>query len=281
MQKRRQGLVSRNGIEMKAAQNYLALRLDDVGASSKKYEVYSNKYWNIGKIQISGNWLILKYLPSIKAWGPYREMKANEWYILLGDLEKYNAKLTVAITAMWAESESSLIPFPKRFPDEAIAIKEGLGQGLLEIANHGLTHCVVERNAFRPKWFSGNRKFHREFGPHVSLDIQERHIQESQKILEDWFETTVVTFVPPGNQFIDSTLDLIAKHGLRVVSCNTTSRVISELTVVGNQDVFPFHDRDVVLGGMQWFRNVLEENKDKHFCFIRDFAYTSIENSKS
>ena len=264
---------------MRTEQNLLALRLDDVGASSKKYEVYSNKQWNIGKMRISGNWLILKRLPRIKAWGSYREMRANEWYALLGELEKYKSKLTVAVTATWAESEDLLIPFPKRFPDEAIAIREGLKKGLLEIANHGLTHCVVEGNAFRPKWFAGNREFHREFGPQVSPNIQERHIQQSQKILEDWFETPVTTFVPPGNQFTDHTLDLIAKHGLRVVSCNTIPRVTSKLTVIGNQNVFPFHDRDLVLGGIQWLRKVLEDNKDKQFGFIRDVANIVLQAS--
>ena len=57
----------------------LALRLDDVGASTKRYEVYSKCRFGIGRYAISGNWLFLKYLPGIKAWGPYRELSAKEW----------------------------------------------------------------------------------------------------------------------------------------------------------------------------------------------------------
>src|SRR3989442_5561 len=59
--------------------NVCALRLDDVGASSKRYEVYSTRSWGLGRLRISGNWLFLKYLPGVKRWAPYRELTAAEW----------------------------------------------------------------------------------------------------------------------------------------------------------------------------------------------------------
>ncbi len=250
----------------------IALRLDDVGASSKKYEVYSNKAWHLGRVSISGNWLFLKYLPAFKSWGPYRELKAAEWLDLLELLEGYGAKLTVAVTATWVESQERLIPFPQRFPAEAAAIKAGVEQGLLEVANHGLTHCVVDKNLFKPRLFSSNRNFHREFGPSANIDNQDKHLRESQQILEDWLGIEITTFVPPGNLFTEDTLSLAAKNGLRYVSANTPPRPDSRPVVVGNQNVIAFHDRDIVLNGKDWLQTLLESNKAKRFCFVRELA---------
>jgi hypothetical protein len=250
----------------------VALRLDDVGASSKKYEVYSNKAWHLGGVKVSGNWLFLKYLPAFKSWGPYRELKAIEWLELLELLERYGAKLTVAVTATWVESQERQIPFPERFPEEAAAIKAGVEQGLLEVANHGLTHCVVKNDLFKPKLFSSNRKFHREFGPLSTPDNQDKHLRESQQILEKWLGSEIVTFVPPGNLFTQDTLFLAAKHGLRFVSANTPPRHDARPVVLGNQNVIAFHDRDIVLNGREWLQSLLDSNKGKRFCFVRELA---------
>ena len=51
--------------------NKFALRIDDIGSSTKKFEVYSKK-----KL---GNFLFLKYLKGFKAWGTSREMSVEEW----------------------------------------------------------------------------------------------------------------------------------------------------------------------------------------------------------
>ena len=59
------------------------LRIDDIGASTKKFEVYSkNKFANI---------LFLKYLKRYKAWAPYPELSKNEWEQVFAILTKYNA----------------------------------------------------------------------------------------------------------------------------------------------------------------------------------------------
>jgi hypothetical protein len=196
----------------------LALRIDDIGASSKKNEVYSHSLYG------AGNWLFLKYLPPFKKWGPYREMFASEWESVLGLLKQYDAKLTVAITASWVESETQLIPFPERFPDEAAAIKRGVEAGLIEVANHGLTHCVLAGNAFKPKLFSGNRRYHREFWDWIPVEEQEAHLRKSQQILQGYFGTPILTFVPPGNVFSSDTFAAAKRQGLRYVSCNVLKR---------------------------------------------------------
>jgi hypothetical protein len=77
------------------------LRIDDIGASTKQFEVYSKRRF--------GNFLFLKYLPWFKAWGPYQEMSADEWQQVLDLLTKCPAKLTVGVTASWVEKDGEKV----------------------------------------------------------------------------------------------------------------------------------------------------------------------------
>jgi peptidoglycan/xylan/chitin deacetylase (PgdA/CDA1 family) len=250
----------------------IALRMDDVGASSKKYEVYSNHQWQIGRARISANWLFLKYLPAFKAWGPYPELIRSDWEKIIDLLQKHKAKLTVAVTAAWVEGETRITPFPQAFPTQAAIIKEACQHGLVEVANHGLSHCVVKGNAFRPKLLSGNREAHREFGPSVPLEVQEDHIQRSQEILQSWLGAAVVTFVPPGNLFSEQTLGLAAQNGLKYVSCNAHPNWQSDPVILGNENTAAFHDRDLVLGSETTFEEMLIKFKDREFVTVRELA---------
>ena len=250
----------------------LSLRLDDPGASSKRYEVYSDHRWNIKGINISANWLFLKYMQPFKKWGPYREMTGSEWFKVFDVLERYKAKMTVAVTASWVKNKDSLISFDQRFPQEAAALKEGMQQGLVEIANHGLTHCVLQDNLFKPKLFEGNRKYHREFWHWLPIEIHEEHIQRSQEILHGFFENDIVTFVPPGNVYTEGTLEIAARHGLRYLSGDTEPGSSERMLVLGNKDTIPFHDRELVLYGTEWLQDLLEQHKDNKFVFVKNLA---------
>jgi peptidoglycan/xylan/chitin deacetylase (PgdA/CDA1 family) len=250
----------------------LALRLDDVGAASKRYEVYARRDLSLGPLRVSGNLLFLKALPPFKGWGPYREMRPAEWEEVFACLEDSGAVLTVGVTAAWVNWDGSLTPFPEKYPGEAAVLREGVEAGLVEIANHGLTHCVLAGHAFRPAWRHGNRNAHREFWESVPVAVQEEHLRRSQAILQETFEVEVVTFVPPGNVFTEDTLTLAARCGLRVVSCATPPREHPGLHIVGNQGVLPFHDREIVLEGVGWLRAQLAEHRGRRFCFVRDLA---------
>ena len=92
--------------------------MDDVGASTKHFEVYS-------KIPF-GNFLFLKYLPFFRAWGVYREIDSELWSEIFDFLVKENAKLSIAITASWVEKDGRLVPFPEKFPKESKLIKDQL-----------------------------------------------------------------------------------------------------------------------------------------------------------
>lgn len=250
----------------------LALRMDDPGASSKQNEIYSDWSSRFGPFRISGNWLFLKHLEPFKGWGPYRELRPPEWRSILDLLESKGAKLTVGITAAWAVSNSEQIPFPEKYPQQAAILREAAHAGLIEVANHGYSHCVLESNLFKPQLLSGNRKYHREYWDWVPDEIQENHIARSQEILQNWLNLDVVTFVPPGNVYTDTTLEIAKKYGVRYVSCQTTPSEKHGLQVIGNEDVVPFHDRELVLEGVEWLEDLVNSYTKVNWVHIRDLG---------
>jgi peptidoglycan/xylan/chitin deacetylase (PgdA/CDA1 family) len=240
----------------------VALRLDDVGAASKAWEVYGLTRVPLGRwsLPFPGNVLFLKYVPPIKRWGPYRELGARDWEAILATLQAASARLTVAVTAGWVERDGRVTPYPRKFAEAARALRAGVRQGLVEIANHGYTHCVLDGGAFRPRWFSGNRSYHREFPDWVPAERHREHLHRAQDILQTFFETAIVTFVPPGNAFTRATLAAAAAAGLRYVSCRDAGRFGADLGIVPVADdaVHAIHDRDVVRGGPTWLDRLLD-----------------------
>lgn len=94
----------------------MILRMDDLGAASKRHEVYSK--WRLriaGYPVVSGNWLFLKYTAPFKAWARYREMESSDIMALLRILERWQVSMTIAVTACWVEDDGSLTPYPQNF----------------------------------------------------------------------------------------------------------------------------------------------------------------------
>ncbi len=242
-----------------------ALRMDDVGASSKLYEIYSKKFYGLG------NFWFLKQLKPFAAWGPYEEMSCQEWEEVLAIIEKYSAKLTVGITACWVEYDGTLTPFPVKFPEQAKLLKIAQRKGLIEIANHGLTHCVLKSNLFRPQFFKGNRAFHREFWDWQGRDLHFDHIKKSQQILQEYFDTDVVTLIPPGNVFCEHTLDAAIEHGLKFVNCNLKDSDYRSLKLISNANVIAFHDKEIVQIGPQWLEKTILQN-EAQWVFTRELG---------
>jgi Polysaccharide deacetylase len=251
-----------------------ALRLDDVGAASKRHEVYGVTRVRLGPLALPfpGNFLFLKYLPPVKRWGPYRELTAAEWESVLTGLEASGARMTVGVTAGWVESDGRIVPFPRKFSDAAAVIRRGADRGLLEVANHGYTHCVLENGRFRPRLFSGNRTEHREFHDWLPADVHREHVNRAQGILQDFLGSPVLTFVPPGNVFSRTTLAAAAAAGLRYVSCLEPARwgAVEGMTFVGESDVVSIHDRDLVLRGVGYLARLLGERNGGPFVTVRE-----------
>ena len=226
----------------------IILRMDDVGACTKKYEVYS-------KYRI-GNILFLKYLKPFKAWGPYKELTEDEWEQIFLILSKYNAKITVGITATWVDEKNQLIPFHKRFPNQALKLKEGIKNNLIEVANHGLTHCVVGKHL--PRLFSSNRKFHREFWDYLDQGLHNNHVQDSQKIFEDWLGEKPISFIPPGNVYSKKTVNSLKNSDILII--NSTQKINTQygkIKYVNEENVIPFHDREISLYGVKWLEDII------------------------
>jgi hypothetical protein len=254
----------------------IALRMDDVGAASKRHEVHGLTRLRVGGLPLPfpGNFLFLKYLPGIKRWGPYRELGPRDFEAILERLADTGSRLTVAITAGWVEDDGAIVPYPLKFPDSSRLIREGVARGLLEGANHGYTHCVVDGGAFRPRWFSGNRSAHREFYDWLPERVHREHLKRAQGILEGFLGRPVETLVPPGNVLSRKTLAAAAEEGIRYVSCLGASRwaPAEGLALLDDSRVMAFHDRDVVRGGLSWLERLLEGAPRGGYVTVRDAA---------
>jgi hypothetical protein len=241
----------------------VALRLDDVGAASKAHEVYGLTRLRLGgwSLPFPGNALFLKYLPPIKRWAPYRELGAADWETITAALQAASARMTVAVTAGWVERDGRVVPYPQKFPAAARALRDAEQRGVVEIANHGYTHCVLEGRRYLPRAFSGNRSEHREFYDWMPAATHREHLRRAQEILRQFFGVPVVTFVPPGNVFTRVTLDAAAEVGLHYVSCLGAGRLgdVAGLTPIPDDAVLALHDRDVVVHGLPWLERLLQE----------------------
>ena len=253
----------------------VALRLDDVGSASKRHEVYGVTRIRLGRLAVPfpGNLLFLKYVPPIKRWGPYRELTVADWQAVLAMLAEVGARLTIAVTAGWVERDGRITPFTSKFPAEARALREGVDAGLLEVANHGYTHCVIEDGLFRPRLFSGNRPYHREFYDWLPEAAHREHLKRAQDILGSWLGAAPRTLVPPGNIFSAKTVSAAAELGIRYISCLAAPREPADgIVFVDDSHVRAFHDRDIALGGPAHLGRLLESQPGARFVTVAELG---------
>jgi len=243
------------------------LNLDDPGASTKQYEQYACLRLPFGLRPLPTpnilNYGNLKKFPLWRGWGPYRELAGTDWYNIFALLRRHKAAMTVGVTANWVEDTGELTPFPEKYPESAAALKEGQQEGLIEIANHGLTHCVLKDKAFLPQSFSSNRGSHREFWPWLSTETHRDHINQSQQILSSYFDKDIVTFIPPGNVWSEETEKHALAAGLRYLTANLSTaktKATGKLQYLDSSRITAFHDRDIAFHGVSWFNNLLRAN---------------------
>lgn len=250
---------------------YKAFRIDDIGASSKLWEVYGLTRIRLGgfRIPFPGNWLFLKYIRPFRQWGPYPELSCAIWKDIIRILDSRKSCATVAITAGWVEYDGGITPFPKKYPGQAAVIKEAVKSGILEVANHGLTHCVTDNGAFLPRPFSSNRNSHREFWSHLAWEKHAAHIARAQDILESFFATDIVTFVPPGNVFPLSRINELSRFGFLYYSSKGKERSENGVICVGEEHVSAIHDKDIHDRGVMWFERLMDS--EFRYCSIKQF----------
>lgn len=253
--------------------------MDDIGASSKQYNQHGKVYWKIfGRglpLAFFANWLFFKRCRPFARWAIYPELTVDDWSNIFLLLRAQNANLTVGVTACWAYSENHLIPFYEKFSEEASILKEGLEEGLIEIANHGLSHCVLKDNLFYPRPFSSNRIYHREFWHWLPESLHKEHMYKSQELLTGFFKTDIVTFIPPGGVWTQITERYAAEVGIRFISAKeeycTTGKKSNGILYIGNENMIDFHDREIALFGVDWLKNKMDEYSVK-FCTVRDYT---------
>jgi len=241
----------------------IALRIDDIGASTKKFEVCSKLPF--------GNFLFLKYLYPFKAWGPYDEINYRKWSQILEILYKYNSKLTVGVTATWVDEKNNLIPFYEKFPKESEILLNGQKNNLIKIANHGLTHCIVGNHL--PKLFKSNRNFHREFWDYLDYNIHFENLRKSQKIFSDWIGEMPNLLIPPGNVYSIKTIKSAKKNSIKFIN---SSKIINNdsIEIINIGKVFAFHDKDIQLtSGLKWLIKILQNySLSYNFKFVHELS---------
>ena len=254
----------------------VALRLDDVGAASKRHEVYGVTRVRVGTVAVPfpGNLLFLKYVPPIKRWGPYPEIAADQWERILAALARTGARMTVAVTAGWVERDGAIVPFPRKFPDAARVLRQGVADGLLEVANHGYTHCVVKDGLFLPRLFSGNRPYHREFYDWLPEETHREHLERAQDILSSWLGAPIETFVPPGDVLSPKAVAVAPTVGIRFISRTGGAPPGGDhgVTFVDEARVRVLHDRDLVRRGLGDLERRIDAERGSHLVTVAELG---------
>ena len=246
------------------------IRIDDIGASTKEFNVYGRNTLSINKKTVSfppiiSNFLFMKRFPLFSGWAKYKELEFNNWIEIINTLKENNSKLNIAITACWVNENGELQRFDEKFPEQVEIIKFGVKENLLYILNHGLTHCIPGRH--RPLRFQSGQKFHREFTSFLSLEKQYMHLRESQRILKEIFGKSPKILTPPGNMYNEDTLISMKELGLFIIQCdrNTSHQPSDEILLkycikhIPNENIKVIHDRDIVQGDPKFFQRLMRQ----------------------
>lgn len=237
----------------------IIFRIDDIGTSAKHFEQHGQKWLKIFGKKVFyfpfANFWFLKRIWPFKRWAKYDELTAEEWEVFFKIFQENNIVPIIAITACWVDEHSNLIPFPEKFPEEAIFLKKAFAEGKIVIANHSLAHCIVGKHM--PKFWGSNRSEWREFIPSLPAEVHRNNIVKSQEILENFFEKPITIFVPPGNVWSIKTYNALAGTNLKTVMSSrppADGKVPSGDIVFKQNDekVSAFHDRELKLYGAKW-----------------------------
>jgi hypothetical protein len=248
--------------------NKITYRIDDIGSSTKYFNQHGKKWlrWRGKRVFYFpfANWSFLKRIYPFKGWAKYDELTAKEWSSFLKIFEENKIVPIIAITASWVEADSTLTPFPKKFPEEAQILKEAFLNGKIIIASHGLTHCVVGKHL--PKFWNSNREYHREFLPGLDQSVHTEHLIKSQKILEDYFQKSIETLIPPGCVWSYKTYLGLKMTNIKKIMCNSymldsDKEMDGIIFIPDDQNTVAFHDRELKLQGVSWLKNLIVSRK--------------------
>lgn len=243
-------------------------RIDDIGAATKEFEQHGRKWFKLfGKKIIYfplANFWFLKRIKPFKRWAKYEELTVSEWEEFLNIFKENNIVPVISITATWVNKDGELIPFPEKFKEEALFLKQAFDREEIIIANHGLTHCVVGEHL--PRFWESNRSSWREFLPNLPEEWHINNIKRSQDILESFFKKPITIFVPPGNMWSFKTYIALKNTNIKTVMSNKymldSDQDMDGINFIkDSEDVFAFHDRELKIFGKKWLLDNIERLK--------------------
>ena len=194
----------------------IRVRIDDVGSSGKEFERS-----------------VLR-----RGWAPYPELSPETWRQVLALVEAKGVHLTVAVTACWVGWDGELVPFGDMFPAQARLLRDAVHRGIIEIANHGLTHCQV--GSHLPRWIRSNRASWREFTSQLPAAAHHERLVRAQEALSRTFGVRPEVLVAPGGMLRPETVWAAHTLGLRILPDSAWDLVL--------------HDRDIALEAERTFR---------------------------
>ena len=78
--------------------------------------------------------------------------------------------------------------------------------------------------------------------------------------------------MPPGNVYSQSTLDAAKELGIKYFNCNKTQGSFLGLQMISNENVFAFHDKEIVENGTKWLEDVLSGLNNTRFMFVKELG---------
>ena len=77
--------------------------------------------------------------------------------------------------------------------------------------------------------------------------------------------------IPPGNIYSADTVEAADEYGIRKINSYININHDFLVKVIDSEEIEAFHDREVVLDGLDWLDNKLKQYKDNpEFVFVGD-----------
>lgn len=255
------------------------LRIDDFFSNTRVFNQYAKtrrlNLFFLKKLPILffANWFFFKRLKKNKGWAPFPEINTNQLLEMSKLLKDNNCSVTLAITATFVNNKGDLIPFFDKYPEQSKIIKSGIQKKIFHIASHGLTHCILDKNKFLPRFFSSNRKYHREFYNWLPYNTKKKHIYESKHLLEKYFNIEIDTFVPPGNVWCEETEEILFEAGFKKLITdkkNYDNFKHRKIEIFNDSKMIAIHTKDIVEGNKDYFYKLLAKN-NFNFKSVADY----------
>lgn len=165
-----------------------------------------------------------------------RIMKPSDTKSLLEAFSARHAKLSCAVVPSFIEKNGTKVPWTAATNRESKSIIDILRgyqrRGVAEIMMHGLTHATIGYDSyvtnslwnrfrlllFRPtvytEFYDSDRR------TEISIRAQAEQLELARRYMEEQFGVSPATFVPPAHRWDSKTESLLARIGLRYMSCD-------------------------------------------------------------